>query len=72
MSPAGLTERVPWDGEAVIVVGVCPWALVPVNSCAEEVTRHSPMVEKDLGGSSEDGVGVLECWHIPPTTSSCF
>lgn len=36
------------------VVGVCPRALVPASSCAEEVTRHNPVVEEDLGESSED------------------
>lgn len=43
----------PWDRDTSSVVGVCPWALVPVSSCAEEVTKHSSVVENNLGGSPE-------------------
>lgn len=58
----------PWDRDSSSVVGVCPWALVPVSSCAEEVTKHSPVVESNLGealrtwgGEGERVRGMLGC-----------
>jgi len=73
MSPAGLAMGVPWDGEAVSMLGVCPRAPVPASSCAEEVTRCSPVLEKDLGEAGRTG-GMLGCGvSLPPpaATSEC-